>query len=168
MALAESFKLFFVEKIATLRRAINSHAMTTITPDQQSCDYHQTSQFSEFTLATTADIRGIVLQSSAKSCTLDPIPTNLLKENIDVIASVVTDIINTSLESGVVHATMKQAMVTSILKKRGLDVNCLANYHPISNLSFLSKTLERYVAKELRYYLDINGHNDPYTAQRQH
>ena len=112
VALAESFKQFFVEKIATLRRAINSRAVTTITPDQQTCDYHQTSQFSEFMLATTADIRGIVLQSSAKSYTLDPIPTNLLKENIDVIASVLTDIIHTSLESDVVPATMKHAMVT--------------------------------------------------------
>ena len=94
MALAESFKQFFVEKIAILHHAINSRAMTTITPDQQSCDYHQTAQLSEFTLATTADIRRIVLQLSVKSCTLDPIPTNLLKENIDIIASVVTDIIN--------------------------------------------------------------------------
>ena len=48
--------------------------------------------------------------------------------------------------------------------KRGLDVNCLANYRPISNLSFLSKTLEGYVAKELRYYLDINGYNDPFQS----
>ena len=104
VALAESFKQFFVEKIATLRRAINSRAVTTTTPDQQSCDYHQTAQLSEFTLATTADIRLIFLQSSAKSCTLYPVPTNLLKENIDIIALVFTDIINTSLESGVVPA----------------------------------------------------------------
>ena len=53
-------------------------------------------------------------------------------------------------------------MSTLVLKKRALDLNCLANYRSISNLSFLSKTLERYVAKELRYYLDINGHNDPF------
>ena len=76
---------------------MNLRAVTTTTPDQQSFDYHQTAQLSEFTLATTADIRRIVLQSSAKSCTLDPIPTNLLKENIDTIASVFTDIINASL-----------------------------------------------------------------------
>ena len=137
--------------------------MTTTTPDEQLCDYHQTAQLSEFTLAITADIRRIVL-TSAKFCTLDPIPTNLLKENIDIITSVLTDIINTSLESDIVPATMKHTMVTPILKKRCLDVNCLANYRPISNLSFLSKTLERYVAKELLCYLDINGYNGPFQS----
>ena len=44
------------------------------------------------------------------------------------------------------------------------DVICLANYRPISTLCFLLKTLEGYVAKELRYYLDINGHNDPFQS----
>ena len=112
VALAESFKQFFV----TLRRAINSPGVTTTIPDQQSFGYHQTAQLSEFTLATTADIRHIVLTSSATFCTLDPIPTNLLKENIDIVASIQTDIINTSLESGVVTATMKHAMVSPILK----------------------------------------------------
>ena len=116
VALAESFKQFFVDKIDTLRRAINSRAVTTTITDQQSCDYHQTAQLSYFTLATTADIRRIVLTSSAKFYTLDPIPTNLLIENIDKVASVLTDIINTSLGYGVVPATMKHAMVTPILK----------------------------------------------------
>ena len=117
VALAESFKKVFVEKIANLRLAINYRAVTTTIPDQQSCDYHQTAQLSEFTLATTAYIRRIVLQSSTKSCTLDLIPTHLLKEKIDKIASVFTDIINTSLEYGVVPATMKHETVTPILKK---------------------------------------------------
>ena len=64
----------------------------------------------------------------------------------------------------IVPAAMKHAIVTPILKKRGLDVNCLTNYRPISNLSFLSKTLERYVASELRHYLDTNGFIDPFQS----
>ena len=112
VALAESFKQFFVEKIATLRRAINSRAVTTITPDQQTCDYHQTSQFSEFMLATTADIRGIVLQSSAKSCTLCP-DSNKPAQRKHRHNSIGFDRHHQqSLESGVVPATMKHAMVT--------------------------------------------------------
>ena len=59
---------------------------------------------------------------------------------------------------------MKHAMVTPTLRKPGLNDNCLANYRPISNLSFLSKTLERYVAAEQRYYIDINGYNDPFQS----
>ena len=160
-------KRFSLRTFLNMRLAINYRAVTTTIPDQQSCDYHQTAQLSEFTLATTAYIRRIVLQSSAKSCTLDPIPTHLLKEKIDKIASVFTDIINTSLEYGVVPATMKHETVTPILKKNAAsDVTCLANYRPISNLSFQWKTLERYVAKELRY-LDINGYNDSFQSAYQ-
>ena len=99
-------------------------------------------QLCEFKLAMTADIRRIVLQSSAKSCNLDPMPTRLLKGNIDQLAPILTDIINTSLETGVVPADMKHALVAPILKKCGLDVNSLANYHTTSNLHFVSKTLE--------------------------
>ena len=138
--------------------------MTTTTFDRQPCDDYKPAQLCEFTPATTAYIRRIILQSSAKSCTLDPMPTSLHKENIDILVPVYTVIVNSSLESGIVPAAMKQAIVTPILKKRGLDVNCLTNYRPISNLSFLSKTLERYVASELRHYLDTNGFNDPFQS----
>ena len=139
VALAGTFQQFFVKKITDIRRSIDSRAVTTTTFDRQPCDDYQPAQLCEFTPATTADIRRIILQSSAKSCTLDPMPTSLLKENIDILLPVYTVIVNPSLESGIVPAAMKHAIVTPILKKRGLDVNCLTNYRPISNLSFLSK-----------------------------
>ena len=54
---------------------------------------------------------------------------------------------------------------TSLLKE---TIDVLA-----PDLSFLSKTLERYLASELRHYLDTNGFNDLFQsehipAQRQH
>ena len=164
VALAETFQQFFVEKITDIRRSIDSRAVTTTTFDRQPCDDYQPAQLCEFTPATTADIRRIILQSSAKSGTLDPMPTSLLKENIDILVPFYTVIVNSSLESGVVPAAMNHAIVTPILKKRGLDVNCLTNYRLISNLTFLSKTLQRYVASELRHYLDTNGFNDPFQS----
>ncbi|KAI0218419.1 hypothetical protein LSAT2_029881 [Lamellibrachia satsuma] len=123
-------------------------------------------QLCEFTLATTASIRLIVLQSPVKCCDIEPMPTSVLKGNIDLLAPILTDIINTSLETGVVPVDMKHALVTAILKKRGLDVKSLTNYRPISNLSFVWKTaiyfVERYVANELRRHIDANGFNDPF------
>ena len=172
---AETLQQFFVGKITNIRRAIDSCPVTTTIYDYVSCDYYQSAQLCEFTPATTIDIRRIILESSAKSCALDPMPTSLLKENIDILAPIFTGIVNKSLESGVMPAAMKHVIVTPILKKRGLDVNCLANYRPISNLSFLAKTLEGwYIASELRHYIDSNGFNDPFhcvyrpVAQTQH
>ena len=43
-----------------------------------------------------------------------------------------------------------------MLKKSGLDPNILKNYRPVSNLSFLSKTLERISASQLTEYLSAN------------
>ena len=48
-------------------------------------------------------------------------------------------------------------MVRPLLKKRGLDVSQLKNYRPVSNLSFLSKLLERVVQIRLQAYLNTNN-----------
>ena len=43
-----------------------------------------------------------------------------------------------------------------LLKKSGLDASDLKNYRPVSNLSFLSKLMERVVQKRLQAFLDSN------------
>ena len=126
--LAETFHQFFIDKLLNIRRAIDLRAEPN-TFDRQPSDVglHQHAQLCKFTLATTADTRRIVLRSSAKSCDLDLMPESLLKGNIDLLGPILTDIINTSIATGVVPVDMKHALVTPILKKRGLDVNSLAN-----------------------------------------
>ena len=42
-------------------------------------------------------------------------------------------------------------------KKRNLDRNLLKNYRPVSNLSFISKLIEKVVAKQLNNYIDNEG-----------
>ena len=57
--------------------------------------------------------------------------------------------------------SMKQALVTPLLKKDDLDPEVLKNYRPVSNLSFLSKVLERVVAARLTNYMTINQLHEP-------
>jgi hypothetical protein len=66
-------------------------------------------------------------------------------------------IINKSLQSGSVPECFKVAMITPVLKKQSLDRNMLKNYRPVSNLPFLSKVLERVVAKQLLDHISANG-----------
>ena len=47
--------------------------------------------------------------------------------------------------------------MTPLLKKPGMDAADMANYRPVSNLSFLSKTVERVVADQLNRYLASSG-----------
>jgi len=57
------------------------------------------------------DITHVVHASTTKSktCDLDPIPTDMVKENIDLLAPLLTDIVNASLQAGIVPTNMKHA-----------------------------------------------------------
>jgi len=50
-------------------------------------------------------------------------------------------------------SAFKSAYLTPLLKKSGLDLNEACNYRPVSNLSFLSKILEKAVSRQLDSYL---------------
>jgi len=52
---------------------------------------------------------------------------------------------------------MKSAYITPRLKKADLDPTDVKSYRPISNLSVVSKLLERLVCKQLVTYLRDNG-----------
>ena len=57
--------------------------------------------------------------------------------------------VNCSLSEGLVPDGLKQAVVTPLIKKASLPVEDLKNYRPVSGLSFISKLVERVVAKQL-------------------
>ena len=55
-----------------------------------------------------------------------------------------------------------QALVTLLHNRHGLDTNNFANYHAVSNIGFVSKVLERYVANAVREHVDNNGYLMPF------
>ena len=97
------------------------------------------------------------MASKSTSCPLDPIPTSLLKDTLDILLPNITSLINKSLALGKVPACFKKALVKPLIKKSTLDPEELKNYRPISNLPFLSKVLEKVVAKQLNEYMSANN-----------
>ena len=95
-------------------------------------------------------VKNTVMSSPSKSCSLDPIPTILLEMFIDNLSVPLTSIINQSLSSGDVPSSFKHGLVFPSIKKTTLDPEAFDNFRPITNLSFLSKTVERLVAIQLR------------------
>ena len=65
----------------------------------------------------------IINSASAKSSELDPVPTTLLYENLDILLPTITNIINTSLTTGIVPRDLKTTIVKLLLKKPSLDRN---------------------------------------------
>ena len=81
----------------------------------------------------------------------------MLKDYLDSLLPSILHIINTSLEMGIYPSTFNKSLLRPSIKKNPLDQDVFPNYRPISNLSFLSKTLERLAAKQMDSYLSMNG-----------
>ena len=101
-----------------------------------------------------------------KSCHLDPVPTWLIKNDVvmESVISTLVSAINGSLESDVVPASPKTAVVTPLIKKGGSNSESHADYRPVSSLSFVSKLLERVVFDQVIQHLDDNILQDPYQS----
>ena len=92
-----------------------------------------------------------------KQCGLDPIPTWLLKKLSLVLAPFLVRLFNSSLSTGYVPSSFKIAQVRPMIKKATLDPHQSSSYRPISNLSVISKLLERLVLRRLVNYLNCNA-----------
>ena len=97
----------------------------------------------QFSPVSEKEVHNILKKTAQKTCELDPLPTSLLYENTDLLLPALTNIINRSLLSGEVPSEFKTAVVKPLLRKASLDPNQMENYRPVSNLSFLSKILEK-------------------------
>jgi len=97
------------------------------------------------------------MRSPVKSCTLDPVPTFLVREFVNLLLPFLTMLVNTSLMQGQLPASQKHAIVTPRLKRSDLDPTDIANFRPVSNLTFMSKVAERAAASQLNAYLSANG-----------
>ena len=97
------------------------------------------------------------METPFKSCKLDPIPTDLLKEVIHELSPVLTDLINTSLQQGTFPMELKKALLWPLLIKVTLGFMIKNNFRPISNLAFSGKLIEHIVADQIISHM--NQHN---------
>ena len=98
----------------------------------------------------------LVRQAPNKNCALDPAPTWLVKQLVQELSRFLAVLFNESMRSGTFPASQKAAIVVPVLKKSTLDPLDMSNYRPISNLSFISKLLERCVNDQLNRHLHVN------------
>ena len=109
-----TFRMSFLitEKIRTIRKKIPPPNPTAC-PDTSFAG----NPLLSFESVTNEFVLKIISSGSAKSCELDPIPTTLLYENLDILLPTITNIINTSLTTGIVPPDLKTAVVKPLLKK---------------------------------------------------
>ena len=103
-------------------------------------------------------------ESPTKSCPLDPKPTFLLKDCLDILLPSITKLINYSLIDGSFSSAFKRAVITPLIKKASLPKNDLKNYRPVSGLCFMSKFVERVVDKQLTSLINNNKLDNPHQS----
>ena len=147
---ASDLSASFEEKIRRIKSSTDNAPDPTFTPAPTGCS------FQAFTPLTSDQISQLIQAAPNKSCDLDPLPTKLLKECADLLSPYIAKLFNLSLEKATVPRHFKTAHITPLVKKPGLDPDQSENYRPISNLSFLSKLLERVVFTQIEFYLDAS------------
>ena len=115
------------------------------------------------------DVRRVLMHSPPKTCILDPLPTKVLRDVVDVLLPFIWVMCNASLREGQLPTSQKVAVVTPVLKKPNADPDDLKNYRPISNLTFTSKVIERLVAEQItRHHTEANLMPPLQSAYRSH
>ena len=125
---------------------------TAVTPSYDVLFEATTSTLQSWTAVTVNEVEKLLASVLNKTCQLDPAPTWLVKEMRELLAPFVALLFNKSLDTGCFPAEFKQAVVRPLLKKSGLDTTEMKNYRPVSNLSFISKLLEKVVQNRLQAY----------------
>ena len=126
--ICEKFSNFFVDKITIIRSKFpddiefqNVHS---------SLDIIFLLNTLTLTLAAETEIKKLIMKSKSTSSDLDPFPTSLLKDCLDVLIEPITSIVNKSLQEGVFPNQFKKAYIRPLLK----DKNELNNYRPVAVL----------------------------------
>jgi hypothetical protein len=160
----DSFSDFFIGKIENIRKDLNDLGDTTAPlacPPISKLVPPSAMTMETFKPATQDEILKIIKSSSKASCKLDPLPTRLLVDHfLPEVLPVITDIVNSSLDNGDFPLLLKTALAKPLIKKLSLDSNIFKNFRPISNLSFLSKVIEKVAAKRLFDHMTANGLHD--------
>ena len=168
--LANRFADFFADKILKIRsdlEFIKSEKDDLHIP--QKTTHKPKKLLNHFPRASEAEVLKLIKASPSKSCSLDPMPTWLLKDCIGALLPTITKIVNLSLSSCVMPSQLKNAILSPLLKKMSLDSEILKNFRPVSNLAFISKLIEKVVAaRTMTQIVDCHLHELFQSAYRKY
>ena len=139
---------FFKLKILTIRDHLANFPLCDPT-----ADFSKDQKLSEFTEVTVEEVKGLVRKSKATSCALDPIPSSIVKKHINVLAPLITRIINCSMSQACFPSQWKITTITPLHKKVGSNVE-LSNYHPVNTLPYISKIEEKGMLLQFSKYIE--------------
>ena len=144
--LAEQFGEFLLNKIINIRKLFHN-----IPPYETQQDTDP--RLDKLSTINEADLKPIINQMPNKSCQLNILKTSTLKKVIDTCIPAIMKVINLSVDKGGFYANWKTAVVKPLIKAKQKGTISL-NYQTVSNLSFISKVVEKCPLKQFNKHCD--------------
>lgn len=140
---------YFIEKI----KKINS-SLSMAYIDQISADSIVDCSLNDFNMTNEDELRKIINDSTKKmSPSVDPLPSYLFKNCLDIMIPILSKLINLSITKCEIPDLYKISCIKPI-KKNPRGTNSLHNYRPISNLPYISKLIERVVTNRISEHIE--------------
>ena len=139
---------FFVRKVEHIRQNTDSICLSSadrnlVPPDGEASDITD-EVLRSFSKLSERNVCELIKVSAKKWCVLDPFPTNVVCDSLDVLLPVITNKVNASLSTGYLPDNWKETIINPLFKKGAIDF-AFKNLRPVSNLQFVSKITERAV-----------------------
>ena len=145
LSIANIMNHYFVSVGKVLAKPFRNIPIIPITSTPP-CEFHLNSVTVDFVQNALRSLK------TNKAVGLDKLSARLLKDGSDVIAPVLTELINKSIADGEFPKVWKSAKVSALFK--GGDKSQKDNYRPISILTTISKIIERSAHVQLCTYLE--------------
>ena len=122
--------------------------------------------FANFKTLSQEQVSKLIKKAAKKLCPLDPIPTSVVLEVLDVLLPVIANMINLSFESGEFASDWKEALLKPVLEKCGFDI-AFNNFRPVSNLPYVSKLSETAASQLIDHMITNDLHMPLQSAHKQ-
>ena len=162
--LANSFAEFFVNKVSSIRENLSQEDVSGVDSCSSISNENHASSLERFKKLSQCDVVNLIKSMKSKCSSQDPIPVWLLKKCLPELTPILHFIINKSLETSHFPDLLKHAIVKPSVKDRNGDKESLKNYRPISNLTFLSKLLEKAALSQIDEHINNESLHSPFQS----
>ena len=155
--LATEFMEFFQSKIARIREELDSEPNASNYILAPATRNPPPVMFYRFHPVDEQSIKECIQRLNKTYCRLDPINVSKIAKAYESAVPFVSQLVNKYFADCIFVESEKLALVRSQLKRAGLDNEDKRNYRPISNLTFLSKIVERIIFDQLYTFMEESG-----------
>ena len=156
--LASSFSNFFSEKIVRIRDELERGPQTRGYLVNFDTRPRMILAFlSNFEHISLPRLRVIIKEAKKTFCALDPLNVSKMGCIYEYSIPFIKKIVDKCFDESTFVISEKKSLINPTIKRLGLDQDNIANYRPVSNLTFLSKIIERAMLDQVISVLKANN-----------